>query len=85
MLENRGTVADWQKAHDVYEKVLASAKFSAAQRVDRGNGMMKALGTIIAAVELKRDIGELCRKQQFPEDDIDKILRDFRHTEVSMQ
>lgn len=85
MLENRGTVADWQKAHDVYEKVLASAKFSAAQRGDKGGGVMKALGTIIAAVELKEDIGELCRTQKFPEDDVDRILRDFRHTEVAMQ
>lgn len=85
MLENKGTVADWQKAHDVYEKILASTNFSASQRKDKGGGVMKALGTIIAAVELKRDISELCRQQQFPEDDVDRILRDFRHTEVAIQ
>lgn len=85
MLENKGTVADWQKAHDVYEKILASTNFSASQRKDKGGGVMKALGTIIAAVELQRDISSLCKQQIFAEDDVDRILRDFRHTEVAIQ
>lgn len=80
MLENKGTVADWQKAHDVYEKVLASTNFSASQRKDKSGGVMKALGTIIAAVEIKRDIAEIMRQQKFPEDDVDRVLHDFQHT-----
>lgn len=85
MLEGRGTVKDWKDAHDVYEKVLQSTNFAASQRKGTGNNDMKAIGTIIAAVEIKRDIAELCRQQLFPPDDVDKILRDFRHTEVAMQ
>lgn len=85
MLENKGSVADWKNAHDVYEKILQSTNFAASQRKGNVNEGMKALGTIIAAVELKKDIGELCRMQKFPEDDIDKILRDFAHTEVAIQ
>ena len=85
MLEGKGSVADWKNAHDVYEKILQSTNFAASQRKGSGNEGMKAMGTIIAAVELQRDIADLCRTQKFPEDDVDRILRDFRHTEVAIQ
>lgn len=78
MRQGTGTLKEWQDAQNVFDMLSKSGSFAESQRKEVVNTSMNALSTIIMDVELNHH-NEM-PQVTFPEDDIDKILRDFGFT-----
>ena len=78
MRQGLASVAEWEKAQAIFDNLSKSANFAACKRKPGDMAGLGSLGAIVAKIEMS---GELDTPMvEFPPDDIDKIIADFRHT-----
>ena len=78
MRQGQAGVAEWEKAQAIFDNLSKSANFAACRRKPGDIAGLGSLGAIVAKIEMS---GELDTPMvEFPPDDIDKIIADFRHT-----
>jgi hypothetical protein len=78
MRHGQASVSAWKEAQAIFDNLSKSANFAECKRKPGENTGPGALGLIIQKIE---GTGILeTTKVTFPEDDIDRILNDFRHT-----
>ena len=71
-------MTEWKEAQAIFDNLSKSANFAACRRKPGDMAGLGSLGAIVARVEMS---GELdMPKVEFPPDDIDRIIEDFRHT-----
>lgn len=73
----------WKEAQDVFDALSKSSALTAAQRKDRGNDTNKVLCEIIQEIEVNHHA--MIPQVTFSPDDIDRILEDFRHTDIAIK
>ncbi|MDO4354995.1 MAG: hypothetical protein Q4E13_00625 [Clostridia bacterium] len=82
MRHGQASVAEWEKAQAIFDNLSKSANFAACKRKPGDMAGLGSLGAIVAKIEMS---GELdAPMAEFPPDDIDKIIADFRHTVASV-
>lgn len=78
MRHGQASVNEWKEAQAIFDNLSKSANFAACRRKPGDMAGLGSLGAIVAKIEMS---GELdTPKAEFPEDDVDRILSDFRHT-----
>ena len=78
MRHGQASVAEWEKAQAIFDNLSKSANFAACKRKPGDMAGLGSLGAIVAKIEMS---GELDTPMvEFPPDDVDKIIADFRHT-----
>ena len=78
MRYGQATVNEWKEAQAIFDNLSKSANFAACKRKPGDMAGLGSLGAIVAKIEMS---GELDTPMvEFPPDDIDKIIADFRHT-----
>ena len=72
------SASEYKEAQRIFDDLSKSSNFAACKRKPGEASGMGSLGEIIMRLEVA---GELNKNGfTFPEDDVDKIIRDFRHT-----
>ena len=75
-------LAEYKAAMQVYDDLSKSQNFAASSRKAGDTTGLGTLGEIIYRLELEGALNE--RKVTFPPDDVDKIIADFRHTDIAI-
>lgn len=78
------TLTEYQNAQKVFDSYSQSSNFAPSKRKQVENNDAGSLGEIVYAVEVTGAINDLMGKVRFPQDDIDSILRHYRHTDVAI-
>ena len=76
----RGQISanEYKEAQKIFDDLSKSSNFAACRRKPGEASGMGSLGEIIMRLEVSGALKE--NGFTFPEDDVDKIIRDFRHT-----
>lgn len=77
------SLKEYQDAQNIFDSMSKSANFAACQRKDKAGGNEQVLCKIIEDIEVNHHAQ--CPEISFPQDVIDMILNDFRHTDVAVK
>lgn len=72
------SASDYKEAQRIFDDLSKSSNFAACKRKPGEASGMGSLGDIILKLEVNGDLN--FNGFTFPEDDVDKIIKDFRHT-----
>lgn len=78
MRRGKGTVSEYKEAQKIFDDLSKSSNFAACRRKPGDASGMGSLGEIIMRLEVSGALRE--DGFTFPQDDIDKIIQDFRQT-----
>lgn len=78
MRRGQVSASEYKEAQKIFDDLSKSANFAACRRKPGESSGMGSLGEIIMRLEVNGELKE--NGFTFPEDDIDKIIADFRHT-----
>lgn len=72
------SASEYKEAQKIFDDLSKSSNFAACRRKPGESSGMGSLGEIILRLEINGALN--IEGTTFPEDDVDKIIRDFRHT-----
>lgn len=75
------SASEYKEAQKIFDDLSKSSNFAACRRQPGQASGLGSLGEIIMRLEIDKKLNE--NGFTFPEDDIDRIVRDFEHTLVS--
>lgn len=73
---------EYQDAQKVFDTYSLSSNFAASKRKPGEGSTLGSLGELIYKIEVTGELSK--RKVTFEPDDIDRIIADFRHTDVAI-
>lgn len=82
MRRGEGTASEYREAQKIFDDLSKSSNFAACKRKPGESSGLGSLGEIILRIEVTGALN--VSGVTFPEDDVDKILKDFRHTIVAV-
>lgn len=82
MRRGEGSASDYKEAQKIFDDLSKSSNFAACRRKPGESSGLGNLGEIILRIELSGAIKD--DGVTFPEDDVDRIINDFRHTLISV-
>lgn len=82
MRRGEGSASEYKEAQKMFDDLSKSANFAACRRKPGESSGLGTLGEIILRLETSGELND--RGFTFPEDDIDKIINDFRHTIIAV-
>ena len=82
MRKGQITASEYKEAQRIFDDLSKSSNFAACRRKPGESSGLGSLGEIIMRLEISGGLKE--NGFTFPEDDVDKIIRDFRHTFISV-
>lgn len=78
MRRGEGSAGEYREAQKIFDDLSKSSNFAACKRKPGESSGLGSLGEIILRIEVTGALN--VQGVTFPEDDVDKILNDFRHT-----
>lgn len=82
MRRGEGDSATYKEMQKIFDDLSKSATFAACRRKSEDRTGLGSLGEIILRIEIEGKLED--KGFTFPEDDVDKIIADFRHTLVAV-
>lgn len=81
MRRGEGSASEYKEAQKIFDDLSKSSNFAACRRKPGESSGLGTLGEIILRIELSGQLNDT--GFTFPEDDVDRIINDFRHTLIA--